>query len=180
VRTRVGYSGGTKKDPWYQSLGDHTETVQIDYDPSQISYRELLDIFWNSHDPTRQAWSRQYMTAVFFHNEEQQRLAIETRNAIASRVKGPIVTQILSASEFYLAEEYHQKYRLRGVRDVMKEFSVMYPNSLDFVNSTAAARVNGYLAGYGSIASLETEVTRFGLSKEARNKLFDRVRALHR
>lgn len=176
----MGYSGGTKENPRYHSLGDHTETVQVDYDPSQISYRELLDIFWNSHDPTRRVWSRQYMPAVFFHNEEQQRLAIETRDTIAARTKGTIVTQILPVSEFYLAEEYHQKYRLRGARDLMKEFRAMYLDTTDFINSTAAARVNGYLAGYGAIGSLEAEVNRFGLSQEGRKKLLDSVRALHR
>jgi len=69
VRTRVGYTGGSTKNPTYHSLGDHTETVQIDYDPTQISFEELLDVFWDSHRPTQRAWSRQYMAAVFFHNE---------------------------------------------------------------------------------------------------------------
>ena len=104
------------------------------------------------------------MATVFFHNEEQQRLAIETRDTIAARTKGTIVTQILPVSEFYLAEE----------------FSAMYPDTTDFINSTAAARVNAYLAGYGTIGSLEAEVNRLGLSQEGRKKLLDRVRALHR
>ncbi len=66
VRTRVGYAGGTKRNPTYYNLGDHTETIQIDYDPTYVSYRELLDIFWESHDPAARPWSRQYMAVVFY------------------------------------------------------------------------------------------------------------------
>ena len=79
VRTRVGYSGGQRKDPTYRSIGDHSETIQIDYDPARTSYKKLLFIFWQSHDPTHHAWSRQYMSAIFYQNEEQRKLALETR-----------------------------------------------------------------------------------------------------
>ena len=75
IRTRVGYTGGRKLNPTYYSLGDHTESFQVDYDPTQISYQQLLDIFWDSHNPTRGAWSRQYRAAIFVHNEAQTQLA---------------------------------------------------------------------------------------------------------
>lgn len=158
VRTRVGYAGGKKKDPTYYSLGDHTETIQIDYDPTQISYKELLDVFWKSHSPTSRSWSRQYMAAVFYHNAEQRKLAIESGNRETVKRKGKIYTEILSFTGFYLAEPYHQKYWLRQERDLMKEFSVIYPNNEDFVNSTAAARLNGYLGGYGKLEDLQLEL----------------------
>ncbi len=175
VRTRVGYAGGTTKNPTYHQLGDHSETVQIDYDPTQISYQELLDIFWDSHNPTRPARLRQYMSIIFFHNDEQKKLAIETRDHEAARVNGQIYTEIVSATEFYLAEAYHQKYRLRQVPDLVREFSAMYPATDDFVNSTAAARVNGYLGGYGTFADLQAEVSDFGLSPAGSEKLLDIV-----
>merc|ERR1712026_93144 len=73
IRTRVGYAGGSKVNPSYYSLGDHTETVDLDYDPNVTDYAELLNIFWNNHDPcTKQ--KRQYMSAIFYHDEEQKRL----------------------------------------------------------------------------------------------------------
>ena len=105
IRTRVGYAGGTMKNPTYHNLGDHTETIQIDYDPTQISYEELLDVFWDSHNPTSRPWSRQYMSIVFYHDEEQKRSAIETRDREGSRREGVIFTEIVPASQFYLAED---------------------------------------------------------------------------
>jgi peptide-methionine (S)-S-oxide reductase len=176
VRTRVGYAGGKKKDPTYYSLGDHSETVQIDYDPTQISYEELLTVFWKSHSPTSRSWSRQYMAAIFYHNAEQRKLAVESRNRKAVKRKGKIYTEISSFTGFYLAEPYHQKYWLRQDLDLMKEFSVMYPNNEDFVNSTAAARLNGYLGGYGKLEDLQLELGSLGLVPASSKKLLDFVR----
>jgi methionine-S-sulfoxide reductase len=114
VRTRVGYAGGAKKEPTYRNLGDHTETVQVDYDPTIISYGELLEVFWANHDPDRQARSRQYMNVIFYHNDEQKRLAEESKAHRAARSPGVIQTAILPATEFTLAEYYHQKSLLSG------------------------------------------------------------------
>jgi len=180
VRTRVGYAGGTTKNPTYHNLGDHTETIQIDYDPTQISYKELLDVFWDSHNPAQPSWSRQYMSIVFYHNDEQKKLAMETRDREAARINGEILTEIVPASEFYLAEAYHQKYRLQQVPDLMEEFRVMYPDDEDLVDSTAAARVNGYLGSYGTFEALQAETSGLGLSPAGSHRLLDIVRALDR
>jgi peptide-methionine (S)-S-oxide reductase len=157
-------------------MGDHAETIQIDYDPSKISYAELLEVFWSSHDPTRPAWKRQYMSAIFFHNEEQKRLALETRDRKATSVKGKIVTEIIPFPEFYLAEDYHQKYYLQQVPELKREFRAIYPAVQDFTNSTAAARVNGYVGGYGSPETLKTEIDDLGLSPAGKKELLERVR----
>ena len=176
IRTRVGYSGGKKKNPTYHSLGDHSESIQVDYDPSMISYEKLLEIFWSSHNPTQRPWSSQYKAAIFYHNEDQKKLAMETRDREAARRNSKITTEILPATDFYRAEAYHQKYRLRQDRELMKEFNAMYPSDDDFVNSTAAARVNGYLDGYGTPESLRKELDSLGLSPEAHKKLMDIVK----
>jgi len=167
----VGYAGGTKKGPSYYSLGDHTETIQIDYDPNQITYHELLDVFWKTHNPTSRALSRQYMSIIFYHDEEQKRLALEARNREAANRKARIYTEIVPYTEFYLAEDYHQKYRLQHEPDLMGEFRWMFPHVADFVNSTATARVNGYLAGYGTVKALEEEIDGLGLSQDGVEKL---------
>jgi peptide-methionine (S)-S-oxide reductase len=173
----VGYSGGEKKNPTYHDLGDHSESIQIDYDPTQISYDQLLEIFWASHSPTQRSWSRQYKAAVFYHNEEQKRLATESRDREAAKRKATIATEILPATTFYRAEAYHQKYRLRQDRELMKEFNATNPSDTDFEDSTAAARVNGYLDGYGTPESLQEEFEGLGLSPAASKRLEEIVKS---
>jgi peptide-methionine (S)-S-oxide reductase len=162
----VGYTGGTKPSPTYHSLGDHTESIQIDYDPNEISYEELLNVFWKSHEPTQQAWSRQYKAAVFYHNAEQKAAAEKTRDREASEKTGQIVTEILPATAFYTAEPYHQKFRLQQNRALMLRILEVYPSFEDFVNSTAAARLNAYLDGRGTPEFLREELEKAGLSAE--------------
>ncbi len=171
VRTRVGYAGGAKKNPTYHDLGDHAESVQIDYDPLKISYEQLLVIFWKSHDPTRPAWSRQYKHVVFYHNEKQQEIALRSRDRVEEELGREVLTEILPYSGFYRAEDYHQKYKLRHAPDLMAEFNNIYPDYDDFVNSTAAARINGYLYGYGTIENLQAEVDSYGLAAGLQEKL---------
>ena len=143
----------------------------------QISYQDLLDVFWKSHKPTSRPWSRQYMSVIFYHNPEQKNLAFKTRDRESSRLETKIYTEIAPAEKFYLAEDYHQKYRLRQERDLMREFNAMYPNFKDIVNSTAAARVNGYLGGHGSLLTLKEDLDKMGLSPESGQKLAGYVKA---
>ena len=171
IRTRVGYSGGQKKDPTYRRIRDHSETLQIDYDPTRISYNKLLEIFWRSHNPTRRAWSRQYKSAIFYHNEKQYQLALETKTLEEKRRGKKIKTEILPFDKFYLAEDYHQKYQLRGQKELMKEFQAMYPQNIDFVNSTSAARVNSYVGGHGAPEEIEANLKSLGLSDEGQKRL---------
>jgi len=171
VRTRVGYAGGKKKDPTYRSIGDHSETIQIDFDPTRVSYKKLLAVFWHSHNPTQRAWSQQYKSAIFYHNDEQRRLALETQAFEESQRNAKIQTEILLFSNFYLAEDYHQKYSLRGQRELMNEFKAIYPADIDFVNSTAAARVNGYLSGHGTPEEIDATIANLGLSAAGQQRL---------
>jgi peptide-methionine (S)-S-oxide reductase len=170
IRTRVGYSGGTKVGPTYHSLGDHSETIQIEYDPDQISYEELLDVFWSTHNPTTPSWSRQYASFVFYHDEAQRELAVKTK-AQQEAKRGTLFTEIVPAGTFYPAEDYHQKYYLRNTRELMREFSAIYPNSDDFTASTAAARVNGYIGYNGTCEQLREELDSLGLSSAGQEKL---------
>ena len=179
IRTRVGYTGGTKKNPTYHDLGDHTETVQVDFDPQVISFPDLLDVFWSSHEATQRSWSRQYMSAVFCHDAEQTRQAREQKEKREKQTGQRLQTEIFEAAEFYLAEDYHQKYMLQGDHSLMREFRSMYPDFTDFLNSTAAARVNGYLYGCRSLTDLRVELGSLGLSAEGNARLLERVARLH-
>ncbi len=169
IRTRVGYTGGSRQDPTYRSLGDHTEAIDIDYDPSVLTYGELLDIFWKGHDPTRSSWSRQYMAAVFYRDEDQKREILASKESLEATL-GKVATKVLPYSRFYLAEDYHQKYSLKNDRDLLKEFRQVYSDR-EITDSTAAARVNAYLAGYGSPENLREEIDRLGLSEEGKKRL---------
>ena len=135
-----------------------------------------MDIFWQSHKPGKSPWSNQYKAAVFYHNEEQKRLALKSRDQVAAVLKGTVHTEVIPFTAFYLAEDYHQKYRLQQQRDLLQEFRTMYPNMEDLVNSTAAARVNGYLDGYGNLQEIEAHVGSLGLSPEGEKKLVDMVK----
>jgi len=158
IRTRVGYAGGTTESPTYYNLGDHTETIQIDYDPTQISYEQLLEIYWDSHSPTVQPWSRQYMSIIFYHNSEQRELAMETKQREEASLSRRVYTEIIPFSEFHLAEDYHQKYYLQQVPNLMKELVAIYPNFADFINSTAVARINGYVGGHVTFQALQEQL----------------------
>jgi len=117
----VGYLGGTLANPTYRDVctgrTGHAEVVQVRYDPAEVSYDKLLDVFWENHDPTtlnRQGpdVGTQYRSAIFYHSPEQKRAAEESKARLdaSGRFRRPIVTEITAASTFYPAEDYHQRY----------------------------------------------------------------------
>jgi peptide-methionine (S)-S-oxide reductase len=121
IEIAVGYEGGKFDQPSYRDVctdaTGHAEVVEIDYDPEKVSYQQLLDLFFELHDPTqlnRQGpdWGTQYRSVVFFHSPEQEKAAKETiaRLTAEKRFPKPIVTQVVPAQTFWRAEEYHQKY----------------------------------------------------------------------
>jgi peptide-methionine (S)-S-oxide reductase len=121
VSTTVGYTGGHKENPTYEEVSSgrtgHAEAIRIVYDPSRVDYRTLLEIFWRNVDPTDAGGQfcdrgSQYRPAVFFRDEEQQRLALESKAALeaSGRFDGGIATEIVPSGPFYAAEEYHQDY----------------------------------------------------------------------
>jgi peptide-methionine (S)-S-oxide reductase len=176
ARTRVGYTGGTTVDPTYRRLGDHTESVQVDFDPTVVEYGELLELFWRSHDASRRAWSRQYMSAVFYVDEQQAQLASGVKELLEGTAGRKFRTEMLPLHHFYPAEDYHQKYTLQGDRLLNQEFRRMYPEFADFVDSPAAAKVNGYLYGCGSLEQVRTELSSLGLSTQGGEHLLSRIR----
>ncbi len=127
IDTAVGYSGGEMSNPTYKDVctdeTGHAEVVQVTFDPTKVTYEQLLEAFWQAHDPTqvnRQGpdFGAQYRTAIFFHSPEQEAAAKKSRAAldVSGRFKRPIATEITPASTFWRAEEYHQKYlQKRGV-----------------------------------------------------------------
>ncbi len=119
TETAVGYEGGTLENPTYEDVCSHTtghaEVVQVTYDPERVSYDDLLEVFWQKHNPTqlnRQGWDvgDQYRSAIFFEDEEQEESALRSKAAEQARYAAPVVTQVEPAQMFYVAEDYHQQY----------------------------------------------------------------------
>lgn len=174
-RTRVGYTGGTTPDPTYSSMGDHTESIEIDFDPTQTSYESLVWMMLRAHRPTHAPYSRQYRSAILVHDDEQCVIAERVMAAYSAEIKQPIYTAIEETATFYLAEDYHQKYSLQSHLQLMRELRQMYPDFHDLVNSTAAARLNGYSSGYGDQATLSRELPSFGLSEAQQDAVTKRL-----
>ena len=133
--------------------------------PSVISYGDLLDVYWQSHTPVYPSGSRQYMSAIFYHDDKQRKLAEESRDRLQEKLERRLYTKVIPAETFYPAEDYHQKYYLRHFTELTTEFEVIYPDIDDFVYSTAVARANGYAAGYGTKETFEQELASYGLSE---------------
>lgn len=125
ISTISGYMGGKTKNPTYEQVSggrtDHAEIVQVEYDPSKVSYAKLLEVFWRNVDPTQKDGQfcdhgSQYRTAIFFHDDEQKKLSEASKAALmkSKPFKGEIVTEITKAPEFYPAEGYHQDFYLKN------------------------------------------------------------------
>jgi peptide-methionine (S)-S-oxide reductase len=141
-----------------------------------VSYEELLELALTSHDPTRDAFKEQYASLVLAHDEAQLQIARAVADRFESRLGRELATRIEPLKHFYLAEDYHQKYQLRQDRVLMDEFRGMFgDDQVAFRDSTAAARINGYLAGQGTKAQLEAEIELLGLREAGRTHLASRV-----
>ncbi len=149
VRTRVGYAGGAKENPTYRDIGNHTETVLIEFDSKKNSYPELLELFWNNHHYRTKGSKNQYASRIFFTDEEQKRQAEKSK--FKKEGKRKVATEIHQLN-FTVAENYHQKYRLRH-SGMMNNFSEMTPD--EFRDSPLAAKLNSYAAGYLDLKEIE-------------------------
>jgi methionine-S-sulfoxide reductase len=128
IKTVLGYAGGQEANPTYPQVGEgktgHAESIEVTYDPERTTYEKLLDVFWHNIDPTQKDrqfpdWGHQYRTAIFYHNEAQRRAAMASKERWEKdgRFGAPIVTEIVLATRFWPAEDYHQKYYLKSSED---------------------------------------------------------------
>jgi len=143
VRTRVGYAGGSSEDPTYHDLGDHSEAIQVEYDPTVVSFADLLDVAVANHDPRRQPRKRQYQSVLFFDSADE-RDTIETRLA---EIPVTVETRVEPLDTFTLAEDYHQKYNLRSDAARLAAFEEAGYDDPAIRDSPAAARLNAAVAG---------------------------------
>lgn len=158
-------------------MGDHSEVIRVEFDPTVVSYKKLLDVFWDSHDPEYNAYSRQYRNAIFTLDEKQHHEAESSLNEIKAVARNTVFTVVEPAREFYTAEDYHQKYLLRKADGILQEFQAIYPDSQRLIASTAATKINGYLGCNGNREVLEKELAQLGLSRQMQELLVEHVSA---
>lgn len=174
----MGYAGGTKANPTYHEMGDHSETLQIDFDPEQISFAELLDVFWGNHNSLRKDRSRQYLSLLLFHDENQEEKAQEKKRIWEQKLNGEILTEIVPYTSFNLAEDYHQKYYLKRYKSVIPTINSLFPDHDAFVHSTLTARLNGFVKGFGTWEGLKREIEDWGGSPEDRGAVIEVLNSL--
>jgi peptide-methionine (S)-S-oxide reductase len=155
-------------------MRDHSEAVLVEYDPRVVSYEELLEVFWASHNPVAEDYSRQYRNAVFYLTDEQRTVALKSLEAQKVKARSPVTTKVEAAGEFYPAEDYHQKYYLRRRAELLSELQQKYPGE-SFVASTEAARIDGYLGCNGEKNEIEWRLPRLGLSLGMQERLVSYV-----
>lgn len=150
VRTTAGYSGGSKSNPEYRSLGNHAECVKVEYDPKRITFKQLLEVFWDSHD-SRQVYGQgpdvgnQYRSMIFTNGSEEARLATISKQREQTKSKtGIVTTQIEQLGSFYPAEAEHQKFELKRKPFLLQLIGNLPEEELE--KSSMAAKLNGYAA----------------------------------
>jgi len=144
VRTRVGYAGGSTPDPTYHDIGDHSEALQVDYDPDVVSFADLVDLAIQNHDPRRQTGKRQYQNVLFYGSPGER----ETIETALGNLAMDASTRVEQLDAFTLAETYHQKYNLRNKRALLADFEDAGYDDAGIRDSPAAAKLNGRIAGH--------------------------------
>jgi peptide-methionine (S)-S-oxide reductase len=171
IRTRVGYCGGLADSPDYRHIGDHSETLEIDYDPAVITYDDLLAEFFAGHDARARSYSVQYRSAIFYRNDDEWAAAERAIARVQDALGGRVRTVVEPLMRFWIAEGYHQKFRLRGHPAIAAEMRALFPDERAFVDSTAVARLNGWLDGWGSAEQIERELPLIGLGAAAQEEI---------
>jgi peptide-methionine (S)-S-oxide reductase len=147
----------------------------LEYNPKEVAYEELLKLFFNKHSPEYDAAVRQYASAIFYHDDSQRKAALEALEQAQQERGAKLYTIVMPYEIFYLAESYHQKYYLQMVEILKSDIKSCYPRFSDIIDSTAAARINGYLKGLGSIEGLLEEIDALGLSDKGKKRLIEIV-----
>jgi peptide-methionine (S)-S-oxide reductase len=147
----------------------------LEYNQRESSYEKLLEIFFDKHSPEYDVRARQYISAIFYHDEKQKNAALAALEQ-EQKIRGvKLYTLILPYEKLYLAEAYHQKYYMQMVDVLKNDIRSYYTNFRDFIDSTAAARINGYLKGLGRIEQMRSDIDSLGLSDKGKKRLIEIV-----
>ncbi|WP_438448668.1 peptide-methionine (S)-S-oxide reductase MsrA [Gorillibacterium sp. sgz5001074] len=182
VRTRTGYAGGSTAHPTYRDMGDHSETVEVVYDPSLLPLERILEVFWTGHNPDNinDYKGRQYRSLVLYHSAEQLEVIREVLELRDREGRPRPETEISLIQSFYPAEERHQKYYLKRYPDAVKQLSELLsasePEAL--TDSTLAARLNGLAKGYTNLERILKEIRTWEIGPEQQELWIERLRRI--
>ncbi|MTD31036.1 peptide-methionine (S)-S-oxide reductase [Planomicrobium sp. YIM 101495] len=176
LRTEVGFAGGTTSSPTYRKMGDHTETVHIEFDPEILSYAEVLKHFWRNHYPNRDEYKgRQYISMLHFYTAEQEAVIREVKAQMEQERGEPIETEIVPFRSFTPAEGRHQKYYLKRYPTALEQLGDLFPSAELLHDSIFAARLNGFVKGFGNREALLAEIDGWSLPDEDRQLLKNKL-----
>lgn len=179
MRTRTGYAGGTTPMPAYRNLGDHTETIEVVFDPEHLSLDQVMRLFWRKHHPNRPPYKgRQYISLLRYKNQEHKGVIEAVKAEFEQELGVRIETDIAPLSQFTPAEERHQKYDLKRFPRVLEQLQDLFPKIEMLHDSTFAARLNGLAKGASNRSELVEEISGWGISEEYRNLLINRLKQL--
>lgn len=175
LRTRVGYSGGKSTNPSYKVVDLHTEVVEIDYDPEIISYGELIDIFFSSHNETLRPYDQRVKSLIFYRNDDEYEIAKMKLNTIRSNTpeEESVYTELKAFQVFYLAEPEHQNRSLKLETSLYDELKQIFETEDRVLLSILASKLNGYIYGYGTLEGAEALLTQSGLSEASKARVID-------
>ncbi|WP_423190407.1 peptide-methionine (S)-S-oxide reductase MsrA [Alkalibacterium sp. f15] len=173
IHTRTGFTGGTTAEPTYRNIGDHTEAIQIDFDSSLLSYEDILQIYWDSHDAVkdRSFKGRQYLSLLIVHSTNQRETVELIKIEWEKRHGKTIGTEIQYDRPFYPAENRHQKYFLKRFPKAMESILPLFSDHQHFTDSTIAARLNGFVRENGRLNDIKDEISDWQLTDEEENVL---------
>ncbi|NBD25000.1 peptide-methionine (S)-S-oxide reductase MsrA [Paenibacillus glycinis] len=180
IRTRVGYAGGTLDHPTYRQLGDHTETVELDFDPRILSLEKVLDVFWRNHNPfnINDYKGRQYQSLVLYRDLDQQSVIQNVKNMQEEHGNRKLDTEIAPFNRFYLAEDRHQKYYLKRYPNAIDELSNLYPSPQELTDATLAARLNGLAKGYVNLQAILDEIRAWPIDEEEKGNMLQIIQRI--
>ncbi len=175
LRTRVGYTGGSLTTPTYESLGNHSEVFEVDYDPDIVSYEDLIHYYFQNFDTRTRPFSLRVNSIIYYRNDSEKMTAQSIKEGYESDYGAGLYAKIDKLDVFYLAEDRHQLSYLKSEISLYNEIRMIYPTSDKQLLSILASKLNGYIAGYGSKENLNQILDQSGLSEPSINRINDIV-----
>lgn len=173
LRTRTGYAGGTLADPTYRQMGDHSESVELEYNPEILSYEQILRVFWDHHNPLNINGykGRQYQSMLLYRSSGQKEAIDRVLEERRESGRGEPATEVHPLTTFHPAEEKHQKYYLKRHPDAVAKLLTLYPSRADMDESMLAARLNGLAKGFINRSRLLEEVEEWPLPQVEQTRI---------